>query len=300
MDDMIIAFLKHIELELNYSPKTVFNYNLELNKFQNYLHSQKLSFCRIAKDDIREYLKYLDNLKYQNSTISRNLSALRTFYKYLVNENLIENNPFLDISNPKKERKIPEFLNEIEIDDLLHVYNENNPKSLRNNLILELLYSTGIRVSELVNIKLTDINFYNRTINILGKGRKERIVLYGEYANDALAKYLTNGRTFYLQCDNEYLILNCYGNQLSVRSVEKIIEYCMNKMAIKHHVTPHTIRHTFATHLLNNGADIKTVQELLGHESLSTTQVYTHITNDRLRTVYLKTHPHSKNKEKVS
>lgn len=286
--------------ELNYSDKTCESYLLEINKFQKYLLDNKLNYKKLTKEDIRNYLKYIDDFNYKNSSISKNLSAIRSFYKFLVTEKEVENNPFLLISNPKKEKKLPDFLNEIEIEDLINLYDDENFEGLRNRLILELLYATGVRVSELVNIKLKDINLSEKSILIMGKGSKERIVLYTDYTNNLLNKYLNEGRTCYLKNRNsEYLVLNKYGEPLSVRSVQKLVQKSTEKLALKHRVTPHTIRHTFATHLLNNGADIKSVQELLGHESLSTTQIYTHITNDRLRSVYLKTHPHSKKQVKT-
>lgn len=295
MDHDKIEFQKYLEVELSYSKKTSSSYLIEINKYQNYLDENKLNYKKISREDIRDYLKYLDDLNYKNTSISKNLSSLRSFYKYLVREEVVNNNPFQLISNPKKEKKLPNFLNEIEMEDLLNIYNLNTYDGIRNRLILELLYSTGVRVSELVNIKLKDINFSDKSIVIMGKGKKERIVLFGEYTGYLLEKYLDDSRNIYLDGRNsEYLILNRFGASLSVRSVQKIINSCTNLLALKHRVTPHTIRHTFATHLLNHGADIKSVQELLGHESLSTTQIYTHITNDRLRNVYLKTHPHSK------
>lgn len=288
-------FTNYLEAELNYSDKTIESYNIEINKFIEYLNDNDLNFDKLSKEDIRGYLKHLDSLKYKNSSISKNLSAIRSFYKYLVMEEVVQTNPFILISNPKKVKKLPNFLNEIEIEDLLNIYDEESYDSIRNRLILELLYSTGVRVSELVNIKIKDINYSDRSILILGKGSKERIVLFGEPTEKLLYNYCDKSRNVYLDGKkSDYLILNRFGDKISERSIQKLINSCTNKLALKHKVTPHTIRHTFATHLLNNGADIKSVQELLGHESLSTTQIYTHITNERLRSVYLNAHPHSK------
>lgn len=295
MKKTIEMFQEYLKSELNYSDNTIETYLIEINKFEEFINNNKLNYKKVNKDDIRSYLKYLDSQKLKNTSVSKNLSSLRSFYKFLVNEGIVENNYFLLISNPKKERKLPEFLNEIEIEDLLNIYDLNTYDGIRNRLILELLYATGVRVSELVNIKIKDINFSDKSILIMGKGSKERLVLYGDYAEKLLNKYLVESRKYYLENkDSEYLILNRFGEQLSTRSVQKLVHSCTDKLALKHKVTPHTIRHTFATHLLNNGADIKSVQELLGHESLSTTQIYTHITNERLRSVYLNTHPHGK------
>lgn len=290
-------FLIFLNDELNYSDKTVNNYKIELIKYNNYLETNNIKYESITRDEIRLYLKYLDTQKYKNSSISRNLSAIRSFYKYLVNEKILSSNPFLLISNPKKENKLPKFLNEIEIEDIINIYEGKSPIDLRNKLILELLYSTGVRVSELVNIKLSDINMHDNSIRIFGKGKKERIVLFGQYCKEDINDYMKKSRDYYLNSkESDYLILNKYGTKLTTRSIENIINDATKKLALKHNVTPHMIRHTFATHLLNHGADLKTVQELLGHESLSTTQIYTHLTNERLRSVYLNTHPHSKDK----
>ncbi len=295
MENEKLKFIEYLQNELNYSENTVNSYLMEINKFEAFVKENKLDYKNFTRNEIREYLKYLDGQKLKNTSISKNLSSLRSFYKFLVNEGVVENNNFILISNPKKEKKLPNFLSEIEIEDLLDIYDLNTYDGIRNRLILELLYATGVRVSELVNIKLKDINYYDKSILIMGKGSKERIVLYGDYTKSLLEKYLNESRNVYLDTKNsDYLILNKFGNRLSVRSVQKLIEKSTAKIALKHKVTPHTIRHTFATHLLNHGADIKSVQELLGHESLSTTQIYTHITNERLRNVYLNTHPHGK------
>lgn len=295
MKKYIKEFEEYLSSELNYSENTIKNYIKEIEKYELFLERGKINFKNINRDQVRLYLKYLDEEKLKNSSIGRNLSALRSFYKFLFNEDIVLNNIFLLINNPKKEKKLPDFLSEIEIEDLLNIYDLKDYSGIRNRLILELLYSTGVRVSELINIKLKDINYDNKTILIFGKGSKERLVLFNDYTLFLLNKYLSSSRNIYLKDRNvEYLILNKYGNKLSARSVQKLVNNCTNSLALKHRVTPHTIRHTFATHLLNNGADIKSVQELLGHESLSTTQIYTHITNERLRSVYLKTHPHGK------
>ena len=233
--------------------------------------------------------------KYEKKTISRHISTLRSFYKYLVNENIISKNPMLLISNPKLDKKLPNFLYYDELEILLNIPDKETILGLRDALILEMLYSTGIRVSELINIKLKDINFSDKKILILGKGSKERYVLYGNTLKQILDLYLKNSRQK-LNKNSEYLILNKNGNKITDRGVRLIISNILKKGELDYHVSPHTLRHTFATHMLDNGADLKSVQELLGHSNLSTTQVYTHITNERLRSVYLKTHPRAKEK----
>lgn len=298
MERLIKEFLFCLEKELGFSKKTIETYKNELKVFREFIYLKKINYLNITKNEIRSYLKHLDNLKYKNSTISLNLSALRSFYVYLVTNKKIESNPFKRISNPKKEKKLPNFLNELEIKDLLEYYPLDTPLDIRNRLILELLYATGLRVSELTEINIKNINFGEKSIKVLGKGNKERIVFFGDCANEILNFYLESARLELLNNkQNDYLFLNNRGGKLTSRSVEMIIKKVIEHLAIKNKVTPHTIRHSFATHLLNNGADIKSVQELLGHESLSTTQVYTHITSDRLRNVFLKAHPHGKAKE---
>ena len=221
------------------------------------------------------------NLK--NSTISRRISALRTFYNYLMNEGLINSNIFLNVKNPKLEKKLPNYLNYTEMEELLESIDIKTDEGLKRRLLIEMFYSTGCRVSEIINIKVKDIDFLNKKIRIMGKGSKDRIVYYGDYAKKYLDKYLSKG------LDKDYLFVNKHGDKYTVEEIELIVKDIMKHLSIKTHVTPHTLRHTFATHLLNNGADIRSVQELLGHSNLSTTGIYTHVSSDRLKEVYFKT-----------
>lgn len=288
-------FLEKLKYEYNYSDLTINGYDYEITKFLDYLNNNHLDYKKINIDMIRNYLKYLDSLKYKKNSISKNLSSLRSYYKFLTEEKVVLNNPFKNISNPKKDKKLPDFLNYEEINKLFDSADTKTPLGLRNRCILELLYDTGIRVSELVNLKINDIEFDKKTINILGKGKKERIVYYGDYLQEVLEKYINDSRKYLLNNKlSEYLILNNNGSKITTRGVEYIIDKMVNEAAIKHKISPHVLRHTFATHMLNGGADIKSIQQLLGHESLSTTGIYTHITNDVLRQEYLKNHPRSK------
>ncbi len=292
----IANFLNYLSLERNYQENTtVKNYEVDLLQFADFLQSHNLNYLRLSKDDIRLYLKYLDTLHYKNSSISRHLSALRSFYAYLVNQGIIKTNIFKMISSPKKEKKLPSFLQYSEIEKMLDVCDKEDVLSIRNRLIVETLYDTGIRVSELVNIKINDIDKNHKEIKVLGKGNKQRIVYFGDYEIESLERYLTLSRPKLLKNKtNNYLFLNHLGNKLTDRGVRLIIENIIKEASIKHKISPHTLRHTFATHLLNEGADLKSVQELLGHASLSTTQIYTHVSNERLRSVYLSAHPRSK------
>ena len=287
-------FLEKLKYEYNYSDLTINGYDYEITKFLDYLNDNHLDYKKINLDMIRNYLKYLDSLKYKKNSISKNLSSLRSYYKFLTEEKVILNNPFKNISNPKKDKKLPDFLNYEEINKLFDCADTTTPLGLRNRCILEILYDTGIRVSELVNLKINDIEFDKKIINILGKGKKERIVYYGDYLQEVLDKYINDSRKYLLNNKlSEYLILNNNGSKITTRGVEYIIDKMVNEAAIKHKISPHVLRHTFATHMLNGGADIKSIQQLLGHESLSTTGIYTHITNDVLRQEYLKNHPRS-------
>ena len=291
MDRLVYKFLDYLENERNYSIYTVDNYNKDLNLFVSFL--EEISINNIKKVDyqvIRIYLTKLYELKYSSKSICRHMSSLRSFFKYLVKEKIIFDNPMLLVSNPKQEKKLPNFLYIEDLERLINACDNSNIFGIRDSLIIELLYSTGIRVSELINIKVNDIR--DKEIKVFGKGSKERIVLFGSVCekkiNDYLkvrGKLLKNNR-----CD--YLLLNNNGNRLTTRGIEYIIEKLARKIGLK--ITPHTLRHTFATHMLNEGADLKCVQELLGHENLQTTSIYTHVTNERLRNVYLKCHPRAK------
>lgn len=287
-------FLKYIDLEKNYSNYTLINYKDDLSFYLDFLNKENIDVLDSDYKVIRNYLSYMYNKKYSSKTISRHISSLRSFYKYMIKENYIVKNPMTLISNPKQESKLPHFLYYNELETILNIPDKSTPLGQRDSVILELLYSTGIRVSELVNIKLKDINLSTRKIRILGKGNKERIVLYGEYLKNLLDIYLNDGREKLVKNNQEYLVLNKNGSGLTTRGVRVIIDNILKKGEIDFHISPHVLRHTFATHMLDSGADLKSVQELLGHENLSTTQIYTHVSNERLKKVYLSTHPRAK------
>lgn len=293
MDKLIENFLNYLKVEKNYSSNTINSYKIDLEEFKIYLKDTNIKDTNYKF--IRGYLAYMFSKNYEKKTISRHISTLRSFYKYLLEENIIKKNPMILISNPKLDKKLPNFLYYDELEILLNIPDKDTTLGLRDALILELLYSTGIRVSELINIKMSDINFSDKKILILGKGNKERYVLYGNVLSDLLDLYISKSRSV-LNKNSEYLILNKNGKQITDRGIRLIISKILKAGEINCHVSPHTLRHTFATHLLENGADLKSVQELLGHSNLSTTQVYTHVTNERLRNVYLKTHPRAKDK----
>ena len=292
MKELLNKFLNYINIEKRYSSYTVINYENDLNTFFSYLNIETItSLNEVDYKIIRNYLVYLYDKNYSKASISRHISSLRSFYKYLLKEGYIKDNPMIFISNPKQDKKLPKFLYEEEVEKIFSYPDLSNPKGIREEAILEFLYSTGVRASELCNTKIKDISFSERKIKILGKGSKERYVLYGKRLEDILNLYLEKSRPFFLKEDSPYLFLNDSGGQLHDRRVRTIIDNLLKKHASKIHISPHMLRHSFATHMLNNGADLRSVQELLGHEDLSTTQIYTHISNERLRNVYLNAHP---------
>lgn len=297
MVKQVESFLSYLKYQKHYSSHTVINYENDILDFIKFLEREHLKLNAVSYSDIRFYLMELYNKKYSRSSVSRKLSSLRSFYKYLLREDQIKENPFLLVSSPKKEKKLPEFLYYQELEKLFAFPDTNLPLGQRNLLILELLYATGMRVSELVNVKIKDINNFNNIIRVVGKGNKERLVSYGAYCEDILTLYLEDGRIKLLKNnETDKLLLNNNGKPLTDRGVRLILDNILKQVSINSHVSPHTLRHTFATHMLNEGADLLTVQELLGHANLSTTQIYTHVTNERLRDVYLKSHPRARKK----
>lgn len=298
MINLIDNFLIYLEKEKNYSINTVNSYRKDLNQFLKYLSTKKITkIDDINYKFLRTYLVYLNDKKYSNRSIARMISSLKSFYKYLIKKGIVKSNPMNLIKTPRLEKTLPKFLYYDEIESILSIPDKNTPLGIRDALILEMLYSTGIRVSELINIKLKDILFDDRKILILGKGNKERYVLYGTKMEKLLNDYLNNCRNKLVKNNHDYLIVNTFGNNITDRGVRKIIDSVLKKGAISYHISPHTLRHTFATHMLDSGADIRIVQELLGHESLSTTSIYTHVSNDKIRNVYYSTHPRANKKQ---
>jgi len=286
MDKYIDLYLDYLTYQRNYSKLTILNYKDDLEFFKDYIDKQKISFLDIDYAFIRKFYNYLDDKKYSKNTISRRISSIRSFYKYLARNNYIKFNPFSLTQGPKKDKLLPKFLYYNELEELFNACDLNEFFGVRDRLLLEMLYATGMRVGELEKIKTKDINLYDNSIKVLGKGNKERIVYFGEYAREILDMYLK------LRDDDcEYLFINNKKTRLTARGVRYILDKIVKKASLNTKVSPHMLRHSFATHLLNEGCDLLSVQELLGHESLRATQVYTHVTNDRLKDVYLKSHP---------
>ena len=282
--DIINEFTNYI-LKKNYSTNTYTSYISDLYYFYIYI---KKDLIKVNEDDIREYLEFLNKKKEKPTSVRRKISSFKTFYKFLYLNNYIDKKdyPLVKIAYPKLEKRLPKF---IYYNDLLDIIEESTKDSdgVRDRLIIEMLYATGVRISELINIKYDDIDYNNRRIRVCGKGNKERIVYYGEYAEEVLKEYIATHE----KNRENYLFTNSKGDKITDRGVRYIIDKIMERLSVKVHVTPHVLRHTFATDMLNNGCDIKIVQELLGHSSLRTTEVYTHVTNERLKEVYYNCFP---------
>ncbi len=299
MEQKIEAFTEYLTYQKKYSSYTVESYKIDLVSYKDYLSRERLNYLEIEYSDIRFYLMYLkEEKKEKNSSICRNLSALRTFYNYLVNKNIINKNPFSYVSGPKKEKRLPRYFEYNELEELFNTPDITTPIGQRDSLILEMLYATGLRVGELVNIKIKDINRSERTILVLGKGGKERFCHYGEYAEDVLETYLNNGYKKLNANKIEYLLINNKKTKLTERGVRDILTRIIKKTNLTKNISPHMLRHSFATHLLNEGCDITSVQQLLGHESISATQIYTHVTTERLKEVYYNSFPRAKIEKK--
>jgi len=288
MQKYIEKFIRYLEIEKNYSVHTLLNYKLDLRDFSNVIGGSE----EIEKIDYLLLRKYLAALKERNlssRTVGRRLSALRSFFKFLTREGHLKSNPILIVASPKQEKHLPSFMTEEETTKLIEsafTEDEKDERALRDRAILETFYSSGLRISELVGLNVADFDFIGGIIKVMGKGKKERVVPVGEAAIQALRSYLDKRKK-----QSEAVFLNKNGRRITTRGVRGVVAKYIRRAGIKQGVSPHTFRHSFATHLLNRGADLRTVQELLGHANLSTTQIYTHLTTDKLKSVYDKAHP---------
>ena len=288
-------YLEYLKYQKNYSSYTIENYEQDILEFLEYVDREGVDYQSVVYSDLRFFLMYLkEEKKDKNSSIDRKLSSLKGFYQYLANEGIVASNVFTLLSSPKKEKKLPRYFEYNELEALFDACDLSTSLGQRDRLILEMLYATGVRVGELVSIKVSDINQSSRTILILGKGNKERIVPYGEYCDEILKMYLKDGYLSLNTKNSSYLFLNYHGGQLTERGVRYLLEEIIKRTSIQKNISPHMIRHSFATHLLNQGCDLMTVQKLLGHESIKATQIYTHVTTDRLRDVYRNSFPRAK------
>jgi len=294
MIELVDEFIDYLTVERGLANNTILAYQSDLHNFLGFLKERKLSSIQqVDKSLVVAFLLYLQKSGRATSTISRNLAVLKSFFQFLVAEKKIEKDPTVNLEAPKLEKKLPQVLTTNETELLLNQPNENDPIGLRDKAMLELLYATGIRVSELVSLNVSDVNLELGYVRCVGKGSKERIVPIGGMAVKYLRMYLEYGRHRLTRnaATEEILFFNHYGGRLTRQGFWKIIKKYAKQAHIEKDITPHTLRHSFATHLLENGADLRSVQEMLGHADISTTQVYTHLTRSRLKEVYLKTHP---------
>ena len=293
MQETFNKYINYLEAEKNASPYTVRNYTNDLLDFFDFLRAKKItSLKEVDRHTLRGYLSHLAEQSFAKPSIARKLSAIRSFYRYLLREDMISASPAATTSSPKLDRRLPSFLTVEETERLLEAPDLATPQGQRDRALLELLYASGIRVSELVSLNLEQINLDTNEIRVWGKGSKERMVLIGEPAAHALSVYLSQGRPQLLsKKGSNALFLNRYGGRLPSRRIQKILEKYARLINVDKRIHPHLLRHTFATHLLDGGADLRVVQELLGHAQLSSTQIYTHVSQSHARKIYLSAHP---------
>ncbi|MDD4940702.1 MAG: tyrosine recombinase XerC [Candidatus Omnitrophica bacterium] len=284
MERFVDKFTRYLEIEKNYSVHTILNYRLDLEEFRSFLKEQPVE--KVDYLAVRKYLAVLKERNLQPRSINRKLSALRTFFRFLTREGFIKANPVASILSPKLDKHLPQFLTEEDTVRLIESSIPGNLAGLRDRAILETFYSTGIRISELVGLNDDDVDMISGIVKVRGKGKKERIVPIGEQALSAIRRYLEKRES-----QSAALFLNPRRARISDRGVRYMFRKYLRKAGLKQGVSPHTLRHSFATHMLNRGADLRTVQELLGHANLGTTQIYTHLTTERLKAVYAKAHP---------
>lgn len=286
-------FITYIQLEKNYSALTSEAYQQDLQEFFSFLKQEQVTTLEeVEYVHARLFVTQLYNEEKARATISRKISSIRSFFRFLNREFQLNDASFQSLYHPKKESRLPRFFYEEELKMLFEANEGETPKEKRELAILELLYATGIRVSELTSIQLKDVDFSLSILRVMGKGRKERYVPFGQFAHEALQLYVTDARPILMKKQqHDSLFINMRGEPLTARGVRYILNEMVKKTELTTTIYPHMIRHTFATHLLNQGADLRTVQELLGHASLSSTQVYTHVTKEHLRNTYMNAHP---------
>lgn len=293
MESLIQEFIDYLGHEKGLATNTLESYGRDLRQYHGFLAEDTSQTLETASQaTIVAYLMFLRKQGKATATIARRLAALKAFYQFLLKENYVAKNPTDDLSSPRLERSLPKVLTVGEVERLLNQPDTSNPAGRRDKAMLEVLYATGIRVSELVNLNLEDIDFRESFVRCMGKGSKERVVPMGEIAVKSLKSYIELGRPKMVSNPREQaLFLNHHGRRLTRQGFWKIVKKYAVQAQIHKEITPHTLRHSFATHLLENGADIRAVQEMLGHADISTTQIYTHVTKDRLKDVYAKSHP---------
>lgn len=292
METIVNNFLKELEFERNFSNHTLRAYKIDLFQFLSFLKNETCNcFEKVDNFLLRKFLAFLRDQGCSKTTIGRKMAALRSLYKYLIKKGLLDYNPVMTVRIPKKEKKLPEFLDIKEVETLLDLPDTGNIKGLRDKAILETLYSSGMRVSELVGLNNDDVDTFSGLIRVRGKGKKERLVPIGQYATEAITRYCEANKCNKDIAKSSVLFLNKFGKRLTARSVARLIDSYLKKSGLNKNVSPHMFRHSFATHLLDSGAGLRAVQELLGHAQLSSTQIYAHVSTERLKKIYNKAHP---------
>ncbi|MGN0253890.1 MAG: site-specific tyrosine recombinase XerD [Lachnospiraceae bacterium] len=292
MEKTLDGFITYLHNVKKKSENTVLSYNRDLTKFIKYLRTNKItSLDKVEEKDLEKYIKELNDNGFKSATVSRNIASLKAFFHYLNNEGVLNNDPTKSLKSPKIEKKIPEILTTDEVFALLEQPSGDSPKEIRDKAMLELLYATGIRVSELINLETSDVNL--KTSSILCRdGSKSRTIPYGKKAKDALTRYLEGAREAIVDNkESTILFANCSGQKMSRQGFWKLIKHYAKKAGIESDITPHTLRHSFAAHLVENGADLRSVQEMLGHSDISTTQIYANMSHSHIREVYNRAHP---------
>jgi len=299
MKPLVRKYLTYLAMERQYSTHTVTAYQNDLNQFvdflQDHFRKEPLRPDSVDTDLVRRFLRSLFDNGFSKKSIARKLSSVRSFYRFLLFRGLARENPAEVVVSPKLEKRLPVFLDERSMERMLDAPNRTDRDGIRDAAVLELLYSTGIRLGELIRLNLDDMDFANRTVKVLGKGKKHRLVPFGKKACDSVRAYLSRRREFLRpetpREDRQAVFLSARGLRIYAKAVHQIVKRYITQVSEVEKTSPHVIRHSFATHLLNRGADLRAVMELLGHESLSTTQLYTHVTVDRLKKVYRQAHP---------
>lgn len=293
-EDTLNDFCDYLKIDKRYSDLTVESYRTEIKGYLDFFKEKNIKVKNIKNSDIKDYLTYIKKGETSERTLAHNVSVIRTFYKFLLTQKVIERNPTEFLELPKLRKKLPTVLSKEEVEKLLDI-DLTDCYSYRNKAMLELLYSTGLRVSELVNLELSNIDLESCTLKTIGKGNKERIIPISDYALYYVEKYINEYRGSMLKKGvNNYVFINNHGNVMTRQGFFKIIKNLASEKDIKTPISPHTLRHSFATHLLDYGADLRSIQEMLGHSNLSTTQIYTHVSSEHLKDNYNSSHPHSK------
>lgn len=301
MKPVLKEYIYYLRRRKGLSENTIKAYERDLEDYLNHLIKYRniVDIKNVNRRDILAYLKTLSKNDIKAVSITRKLSSIKGFHEFMLKENIVSEDVSYDIKTPKLEKNLPNVLTVDEIITLMELVSGDEPLSLRNLALLELIYGSGLRVSELLNLNLQDIHFNAKYVKIIGKGKKERIVPINDMSIKAIKNYLANGRVHLVKEENNILFLNQYGNKLSRQGFFKILKKLASNAGINKEISPHTLRHSFATHLLENGIDLRSLQELLGHEDISTTQIYTHISKSHLKESYLKAHPRAKEHNNV-